>query len=94
MSKRIWMTLAFIGSLAVKSEPASAQISITIGVPPAVIATTTPVYYEGRPAYWYNSRWYYRDAHRRWAYYRDEPRYLHEHRLRYPPHPRYYDHRR
>ena len=87
-SKRIWTKLAVVGALAVTEVPASAQITVTIGVPPAIVATTPPVYYEGRPAYWYNNRWYYRDAHRRWDYYRNEPPYLRTHRTQYPP--RYY----
>ncbi len=92
MTKRTWMMFAFVGCLAVTAEPASAQISITIGLPPAVIATQTPVYYEGRPAYWYGNRWYYRDAQRHWGYYRNEPPYLRDHRMHHPPPVRYYDH--
>lgn len=47
--------------------------------PPAYIATATPVYREGRPAYWYGGRWYARDG-ARWHAYREEPVYLREHR--------------
>src|SRR5580700_6886196 len=46
------------------------------GAPPAAfVATTAPVYYDGRPAYWYGNRWYYRQG-AAWGYYRSEPRYL------------------
>lgn len=46
------------------------------GYPPsAYIATAAPVYYGGRPAYWYGNRWYYREG-ANWSYYRNEPPYL------------------
>ena len=48
--------------------------------PAAYIATSEPVYFEGRPHYWYNNQWYYRD-HGRWSYYRSEPRFLYERRM-------------
>jgi len=69
------LTLAFAASTA------HAQISVRIGIAPpsAYIATTQPEYFEGRPVYWYNDNWYYRD-HGRWSYYRSEPRYLRERR--------------
>ncbi len=41
--------------------------------PPEVIATLAPVYFEGHAAYWYHSRWYYRDARGVWGTYHDEP---------------------
>jgi hypothetical protein len=50
---------------------------------PAYVATVAPVYYEGRPAYWYGNRWYFRDGGGRWGYYRSEPRYLYQYRGRY-----------
>ncbi len=93
IDKRTWMKLALVASLAVVETPASAQITVTIGLPPAVVATSTPVYYEGHPTYWYNNRWYYRDPHRRWAYYRNEPPWLRERRMQYPPHYHHYDRR-
>ena len=43
--------------------------------PAAYVASTAPVYYEGRPAYFYGDRWYYRDGGG-WGYYRNEPEYL------------------
>lgn len=50
------------------------------GPPPGYVATVSPVYYEGRPAYWYGNRWYYRDG-ARWGAYRSEPGYLHNYRV-------------
>jgi hypothetical protein len=49
--------------------------------PAAYVATASPVYYEGHPAYWYGNRWYYRNGGG-WGYYRSEPRYLNEYRGR------------
>lgn len=62
--------VVFAGAFAV---PASARIRISI--PIEIIATTTPVYYEGHAAYWYGDRWYYRDRGD-WYEYREEPVYL------------------
>jgi hypothetical protein len=50
--------------------------------PQAFVATTAPVYYQGRPAYWYNERWYYRTGGG-WGYYRVEPGYLNRRRTVY-----------
>jgi len=71
-------------TLALAPTKADAQITVTVGVAPpsAYIATTEPEYFEGRPVYWYNNNWYYRD-HGRWSYYRSEPRYLRERRGRW-----------
>ena len=37
------------------------------------IATTEPVYYEGRASYWCGGVWYYRDGGGRWGHYDREP---------------------
>lgn len=58
--------------------------------PDAFIATSEPVYWEGRPAYWYGDRWYYRDGGR-WSYYQSEPRGLYEHRVQVAPPRRVYE---
>ena len=50
--------------------------------PPGYLATAAPVYYEGRPAYYYNDRWYFRSGGG-WGYYRSEPGYLYNHRTIY-----------
>jgi hypothetical protein len=49
----------------------------------AYIATTEPVYFEGRPAYWYGGRWYYQNG-RRWNHYEREPPALYQRRIRAP----------
>ncbi len=83
MFKAAFVSLALVFA----ASSAQAQISIQVGVAPpsAYIATTQPEYYEGRPVYWYNNNWYYRD-HGRWSYYRSEPGYLHERRARWVDH--------
>jgi hypothetical protein len=79
---KVFATMSAVGALAavcLVSGPASAQVVV---YPSAeYIATTEPVYYEGRPAYWYGDRWYYRTANG-WDYYRGEPAYLHGYRFR------------
>ena len=66
------------------ADQAQAQVVVTFGPPVEFIATSTPVYYEGRPSYWYRNRWYYRHGNR-WATYRSEPHRLREHRMRRAP---------
>jgi hypothetical protein len=68
-------------TFALATPKADAQIRVSVGIAPpqAYIATTQPEYFEGRPVYWYNDNWYYRD-HGRWSYYRSEPGYLRERR--------------
>ena len=48
--------------------------------PPGFLATATPVYYEGRPAYYYNDHWYFQTSHG-WSYYRSEPGFLYRQRV-------------
>ncbi len=72
----VWGTTAATGCAAeVVAEPAYYP-------PPAYLAATTPVDFEGRPAYWYNDRWYFRSGPG-WGYYRSEPRYLYNYRTVY-----------
>ena len=59
--------------------------------PDAYIATTDPVYFDGRASYWYGGRWYYRDG-ARWNYYHAEPAELARHRAFGPPVRRTYEH--
>jgi hypothetical protein len=82
-------TFAAIAFVAV---PASAQDDDI--PPPEVIATLTPVYHEGHAAYWYHNHWHYRDGSGAWAYYHDEPAYLHTWRGSHQFDRRYYGHRR
>ena len=58
--------------------------------PDAYIATTEPVYFEGRAAYWYGGRWYYRDGGR-WGHYDREPPALYQRRMQAPPVRRTYE---
>ena len=58
--------------------------------PDAYIATTEPVYYEGRPSYYYGNRWYYRDGGR-WNHYEHEPPMLYQRRSQAPPMRRRYE---
>jgi hypothetical protein len=58
--------------------------------PDAYIATTEPIYYEGRPTYYYGGRWYYRDG-ARWAHYNREPANLYQRRTQAPPARRSYE---
>ena len=72
----VWGTTAASGcSAEVVAEPAYYP-------PPAWLAENAPVYYEGRPAYFYNERWYFQTAGG-WSYYRSEPRYLYNQRTVY-----------
>jgi len=57
--------------------PALAQDDDTDVPPPEVIATLTPVYFEGHAAYWYHDHWHWRDGDH-WRFYRSEPGYLHD----------------
>ena len=44
------------------------------------LASTAPVYYQGRPAWYYNEHWYFRSGGG-WSYYRGEPGYLYNQRV-------------
>ncbi len=94
--KKMLKKLLLPGALAASlwAAPVLAQVQVHIGIPvvvpppPAFVATAVPVYYEGRPTYFYQGRWYYRDG-RGWRHFRDEPAYLYNYRVRAPP-PRVY----
>ena len=58
--------------------------------PDGYIATTEPVYFEGRPSYWYGNRWYYREGGR-WNHYEREPHGLYQRRMQAPPVRRTYE---
>ena len=62
--------------------------------PPEFIASTEPVYYEGRAAYWYHDHWYWRDAHGAWSHYDVEPAFLADRRAHFPPARRFWEHHR
>jgi hypothetical protein len=69
--------------LCLLAAPAQAQI-VVIAPPAAFLATATPVYFEGRAAYWYGGLWYYRDGGN-WGYYHDEPAHLRDYRAHHEP---------
>jgi hypothetical protein len=58
--------------------------------PDAYIATTAPVYFEGRPMYWYGNRWSYREGGH-WNHYDREPAGLYQRRMQGPPVRRAYE---
>jgi hypothetical protein len=74
------LSLIVPGVLALATPRAArAQVEVVIEPPAAYIATVEPEYFEGRPVYFYNNYWYYRERGH-WRYYRAEPRYLRERR--------------
>ena len=77
-------------SCGLLSTPVQAQVVIHVPFPPApYIATTSPVYYEGHAAYWFQNRWHYRDGGA-WRYYENEPAHLREYRGNHQPSRQYY----
>ena len=69
-----------VAVMAAAPTEAAAQVQVVFEPPAAFVATSEPVYFEGRPHYWYNNQWYYRD-HGRWSYYRTEPPFLYQRRM-------------
>jgi hypothetical protein len=64
---------------------AAAQDMAPPAPPATYVATVAPVYYGGQPMYWYLNHWYWRAPNGAWSYYRQEPAFLHEHRMRMQP---------
>jgi hypothetical protein len=62
---------AGVAGCAVEAYPAG-YATVDDYPPDAYIATAEPVYYEGRPAYFWHNRWVYRDGGR-WGGYAHEP---------------------
>ena len=81
------LKLMFVGAMSLAPMAAQAQVEIVVGPPAAWVATAAPVYYEGRPRYWYGNRWYYREG-AAWRYYNEEPVYLREY---HHPYRHYYE---
>ncbi|HEX3775144.1 MAG TPA: hypothetical protein VHV51_11810 [Polyangiaceae bacterium] len=86
-----------LGALALASSACS--VGVDAGYPAgdyddypsdAYIATTEPVYFNGRATYWYNNHWYYRDGNR-WSHYDQEPPALASRRAASPPARRTYE---
>jgi hypothetical protein len=83
------LMLVILGTISVGTvQEASAQVVVEVAPPDAYIASASPEYYEGRPVYYYNNYWYYRD-HGRWSYYRHEPQYLYGRRSAWVARPGY-----
>jgi hypothetical protein len=78
-----------LAGLLASSGAAFAQVEVVVGPPPAFIATSEPVFYEGRPAYWWGGRWYFRDGGA-WRFYHDEPAHLREYRGHHEPGRQFY----
>jgi hypothetical protein len=83
------LCVAVIAASCLVALPARAQIEVEVFPPAEFIATAAPVYHEGRAAYWYRNRWYYREG-RNWRYYHEEPAFLRDHRTRHEPVRQYY----
>jgi hypothetical protein len=86
LKKALLTTVASAGLAAatmLTPSVADAQEVYVNVVPPQYIAQTEPVYYGGRPHYYYNGYWMYRDGNA-WRYYRQEPGYFRDWRGRYP----------
>lgn len=58
--------------------------------PDAYIATTEPLYFNGRASYFYGGRWYYREGGR-WNVYDREPTELYQRRMQAMPMRRTYE---
>jgi hypothetical protein len=86
ISKGFFAALAL--ALCVNGSPARAQ-EVVVGPPPDVLATLTPVYYNGAPSYWWGGRWYFRDGYG-WHFHHDEPAYLRDWRGHHEFHRAYY----
>jgi hypothetical protein len=88
----VTMLTGVVVASCLASAPARAGVEIEIFPPAAFIATATPVYFEGHAAYWYGSRWHYREG-RSWRIYREEPRFLREYRDHHEFERHFYRHR-
>lgn len=99
MNRMLGFAIVLAGALGagctVTTTPAVGYAEVS-AAPVGVDITAYPyTYYEGRPVYLYNDRWYYRGTGGNWYYYRTEPRYLYDRRYRrdyYYPHGRTYEH--
>jgi hypothetical protein len=72
---------ALVGGCALEPEPGYPGEEGVYGYPPDdYLATTDPVYFDGRASYWYGGRWNYREGGR-WNHYGHEPRGLYQRRM-------------
>ncbi len=70
------------GDAAYAGGTATYDGTTDVDVPAPYVATTEPVYYGGRGAYYYNNAWRYREGGR-WNTYRAEPGGLRQYRSNY-----------
>ena len=89
MNRPLLFSFAILASLTL-APLASAQDADDDMPPPEVIATITPVYFEGHAAYWWHDRWHYRDARGGWFRYHAEPAFLRDRRFSHPADRHYY----
>jgi hypothetical protein len=88
---KTWLGTTLGAALLAAGLTASAHagIRVHISLPVEIVATDTPVYFEGHAAYWYGDRWYYRVG-RDWYGYEAEPVYLRDYRLHHAHERRFY----
>jgi len=73
-----WLTLALVATTAAAfgtgcyAEAGAQPAYVVASAPPPAVDVAPTTYYEGRPVYYVNDRWYARDRGR-WVYYRNEP---------------------
>lgn len=83
---------AALSGCYVRAQPEPVYATTEITSAPVGIETYPYVVYEGRPVYWYQDHWYYRNGNH-WGYYRQEPPQLYRQRpyvQSAPPAPRRY----
>jgi hypothetical protein len=86
---RLLMGILLVGAISVGLRAAPAQAQIVIEPPSTCIATISPVYYQGRAAYWCGDQWYYQNGDA-WGVYGTEPAYLHTYRGSHAPARQFY----
>jgi hypothetical protein len=84
LSSTLALALGAMGCTVEPAQPAPAVAyaddTVVYDTGPTIDINTYPhEIYEGRPVYYVNNRWYYRDGGR-WAYYRHEPAPLYRRR--------------
>jgi hypothetical protein len=93
-SARLLQAIACAGAVvAISACTEEANYPVVDDVYPAeCIATTSPVFFDGVPAYWCEGIWYYREPGGRWAHYAREPEELYRRRIEALPARRTYEH--
>jgi len=66
-------TLVSLAGCYVEPEPAYGYTTLTSAPAPVDAYSYPYVYYEGRPTYWVQGRWYYTTPGAGWQYYRVPP---------------------